>query len=638
MTKTTKRPSKIVPPDSPMTERLRELRKLIPSAFVDGALDVQVIQQMTGAEVAAEDRYRFQWAGGKESFKTLRVPAAGALTPRCEDSVDFDNTKNLYIEGDNLEVLKLMRNAYTGRVKMIYIDPPYNTGKDFVYADNFRDPLAQYLQTTGQVDKEGNAKSARARADEQKVNGRKHSKWMAMMFPRLFIARSLLREDGVIFVSIDDNEVHHLRLLMNLVFGEENFESIISWRRRNNQPNDAPKMIAKVSEFVMVYAKNSDAIISGKSFNKVPLSENRLADYSNPDNDPRGEWSSTPWKASLGQGGSNYSLITPAGVVYEGPWLGKEETYQRLLKEKIIYFPDNGKGKPRKKIFKSERVAEGQPAINFWLGEELGDIWFGGEFGDNLSANTELKSLFGEKNRIYDYSKPVNLLKTIARIATNPDSVVMDFFAGSGTAAHAIMQLNAEDGGKRQCISVQMAEKTPEDSEACKEGYNNIAQIGRERLRRAGKQIRESQNGNTFGKDVDIGFRAFALTPSAFKQWRGTSEATPESLTDTQMEFVNLVRDDGDEEALLYESMLSFALPLTAEREKVQVGKNTVWKITDDGNAEKSPVYVCLDHKLMENLHIQLGLSQQDTLIVRDSALTESMAAGMAGQCDLKAV
>ena len=614
---------------------LEKMRDQIPWAFAENGefKPEEVIAELRGIDVTSADRgarYRFDWVGSQDAFAALHLPSIATLAPRRDLSRNFDDTRNIFIRGDNLETLKILRTAYAGRVKMIYIDPPYNTGGDFVYKDNFRNPMAQYLRETGQVDEEGKTTRAAARKEERKVNGRKHSNWLSMMFPRLFIAREFLSDDGVIFVSIDDNEVHHLRMLMNMVFGENNCEGVISWRRRSNQPNDAPKMMAKVSEFILVYAKNSDSLVAGKSFNRMPLSAARLDSYSNPDNDPRGDWSSTPWMASIGQSGSRYELTTPAGVSYDGTWLGPMSSFRKLQREGRIIFPSNGKGKPRKKIYKAERIVQGQPPVDFWVGEN---------YGDNLSANAEMKSLFGEHDRVYDYPKPVRLIKTMAHIATQPDSIIMDFFAGSATTAHAVMRLNSEDGGNRQCISVQLPEPVSEKSKAHSAGFFTVADIGIERLRRAGEKIARAQNSDMSEVKVDTGFRVYEMAQSAFRPWRGTEKATMESWKEEQELSLESLPQKADEDSLLVEVMLEEGYPLTSKIERVKAGRDKVWRVSHPDLAEKGKIlHVFFGKKTPDDLAFQLGLKPGARLVVRDKSLTDSAAMTQGTQTSLRAI
>jgi adenine-specific DNA-methyltransferase len=322
---------------------------------------------------------------------------------------------NLVIEGDNYHSLSVLNYTHREKVDLIYIDPPYNTGtKDFRYNDQFVEKDDQW----------------------------RHSKWLSFMAKRLKLSRNLLKLSGAIFISIDENELAQLKLLCDEIFGEANFESIISWRRRSNQPNDKAKMVAKVSEFLLVYAKNSAELKEKKLFNTLSLSEKRVEAYSNPDNDSRGAWSTTPWCASRGQGGTKYEIVTPTNIKYNETWLGTKETFNKYLQDNRIVFTNNGDGKPRKKVFLKERQAEGQSAVNFWVGTE---------YGDNLAASAELNDIFAGE-RVFDNPKPINLIKTILKLKTQKNDLVLDFFAGSGTTGHAVMSLNSEDGGSRSYI------------------------------------------------------------------------------------------------------------------------------------------------------------------------------------------
>lgn len=378
-------------------------------------------------ELKKKKKYGLVWEDKPEDVVEMCKEKLPVLKEVKSKEIITDKNKpvNLLIEGDNYHALSVLNYTHKGKIDVIYIDPPYNTGnKDFKYNDRF-------------VDKE---------------DGFRHSKWLNFMGKRLSLAKELLKFSGAIFISIDENELSQLKLLCDKIFGEKNFESVISWRRRTNQPNDKAKMVAKVSEFILVYAKNSANLKEGKFFNTLSLSEKRAQAYSNPDNDPRGSWSTTPWCASRGQGGTKYEIITPTKIKYNETWLGMKETFNNLLKDKRIVFPNNGNGKPRKKVFLKEREAEGQSAINFW---------FGANYGDNLAASSQLNDIFGG-DRVFDNPKPTNLIKTILELKTNKDDLMLDFFAGSGTTGHAVMELNKEDGGNRKFI-------------LCTNNENNIA-------------------------------------------------------------------------------------------------------------------------------------------------------------------
>ena len=495
-----------------MEPAIRErLAQICPDAFCDGDLQMDLLLEAMGKYHTTEDikelvvdeneRYEFRWSGKQKAKYESQKSSTGTLRPCPEESKNWDTTQNLYIEGDNLEVLKILKRAYAGKIKMIYIDPPYNTGKDFVYKDDYTDNLKNYLEQTGQLTAEGKPKSSNTTAD-----GRFHTNWLNMMYPRLRLARELLSDDGVIIISIDDNEQANLKKMCDEVFGGDNFEGHIHWRRRHNQPNDKTKMIGIVAEHVIVYAKNS-MYLKTVGVGKLDIT----AKFTNPDNDPKGPWASKPWKVGSDQSGSRYKIITPTGNVLDEEWMGDETTYKKYIGEKRIYFPKSGDGMPRKKYYQSERQEEGQCACNWWPHEQ---------FGHNQGANDIMTELFGLKN-VFSNPKPIELIRNIAKIANLKDNdICLDFFSGSSSTAHAVMQLNAEDGGNRRFIMVQLPEATDQKSEAAKAGYKNICEIGKERIRRAGEMIIE--DAKKAGKDVsglDVGFKVFKLSESNMNKW-----------------------------------------------------------------------------------------------------------------------
>ncbi len=398
------------------------------------------------------------WPGKRAANAEIARAASGSLRAMKAASVRWDDTENLVVEGDALDVLRALRETREGAVKVVYIDPPYNTGNDGIYEDDFRG----------------------------------HARWLSMIYPRLALARPLLRDDGVIFVSIDEVELGHLLAVMDELYGDENREGIICWRRRYNQPNDKTKMIAKVAEFVVAYAKDARAL-KASGVGKVDLT----GAFANPDGDPRGAWATKPWKVGSDQSGSRYVLTTPGGARYEETWMGEEATYRALLADGRIVFPKGGLGQPRKKYFRSEREAEGQCANNWWPSEV---------FGHNQGANAQLTKLFGVKN-VFSNPKPVELVRGLLQIGNvQGDDVVLDFFAGSGTTGHAVMLRNAEDGGRRRFVLVQAPEEVPAGAAARALGLRTIPEILRERLRRAGEALAPVLGGGA-------GFRAMRHVP-----------------------------------------------------------------------------------------------------------------------------
>ncbi len=575
-------------------ESLAKLKSVFPQFVKDGEVDFDALKVFFDKEkvLAGEEKYGLSWAGKSRAFKAIRTPATGFLAPQPAESKNWDTTENIFIEGDNLEVLKLLQKHYREKIKMIYIDPPYNTGKDFVYKDNFTQNVADYYEQTGQT-KNG----IKMTANTEK-NGRFHSDWLTMMYPRLFLAHNLLKDDGVIFISIDDNEVHNLRMIMDEIFGEENFEGHIHWRRRHNQPNDPDKLIALVAEHILVYAKNS-LILKRSGIGKLALT----GSFTNPDNDPMGDWNSKPWKVGSNQGGSRYKITLPSGRILEDEWMGDENTYKKHLAEGRIYFPKDGDGFPRKKIYKVERKEEGQSATN----------WFESiNFGHNQEASTETANLFDGVKNIFDNPKPVNLIKNLVRLGCVPDGgIILDFFAGSGTTAHAVMDLN-EDEGNRKWISVQLPETTDESSEAFKAGYKNISQISRERIRRAGEKISKG----------DIGFKAFTLEKSNYRQWNVLTETDNEEILSKQVKLFaeKPLVGSFDEKSVVYEILekKGFGLNAKVVQEK---GPLKPWIITD---GDKKLV-VTFASKIEQNLVESLKLHTDDTFVCFDGALSDTL-------------
>ena len=555
-------------------ENFAALAKLFPNAVsetidengaVVRAIDKDVLAQEINAHVVEgrEERYQFTWPDKRKSILLANASIAAALRPCREESVDFDNTENLYIEGDNLDVLKLLRETYLNRVKMIYIDPPYNTGSDFVYEDDFAEATGSFLRRDGQFDEQGYRL-----APNLDSNGRFHTDWLNMLYPRLRIAHDLLTDDGVIYISIDDNEVAQLRKICDEIFGATNFEGHIHWRRRHNQPNDKTKMIGLVAEHIIAYAKNSNYLRS-VGVGKIDLT----GDFSNPDNDPRGDWASKPWKVGSDQSGSRYTITTPTGIVLDEEWMGEEATYRELLADNRIIFPRGGDGMPRKKYFKFEREEEGQCATNWWESTQ---------FGNNQGANDCMTGLFGVKN-VFSNPKPVELLRGLLQIGNvkNGD-IVLDFFSGSATTAHAVMQLNSERQSSIQFVLVQLPENL-DDSLAKSSGKtkaqiqvsidflesigkpHTIAEIGKERIRRAGAKIKADSPLTT--GDLDTGFRVLKLDSSNMKDVYYTPE---EFLTMAQkqqnlFDFMDNIKEDRSDEDLLFQVMLDLGIPLSAK-------------------------------------------------------------------------
>ena len=469
--------------------------------------------------------------------------------------MDFNGTQNVFIEAENLEALKILQKSYAGSVKMIYIDPPYNTGNDsFIYPDKFSESREEYARRVGDTDDAGYLKRDGVFQGAWRKNGKDsghyHSNWLSMMLPRLHLAKTLLREDGVIFISIDDNEQAQLKLLCDEVFGAENFVEQIIWEKKFSPQNDA-KYFSENHDYLICYAKN----ITELEIKLLPRTEEMNARYKNYDNDPRGVWTSDNLLRKDVQQSGIYTITTPNGTQYNPPsgrsWRVSQTKFTEMVADNRIWFGEDGGNVPRIKRFLSE-VQDGTKAISIWKFNEV---------GHNQEASQELRKLF-DGDSYFDTPKPIRLIVQTLRLITNSDDLILDFFSGSGTTAHAVMQLNAEDGGSRRFICVQLPEETDEKSEARKAGFNTIAEIAKERIRRAGRQI---SDGLQSGQNVDTGFKVFKLAESGFKQWRQPADTDAESLQGELLLNIDSVLSETPSENLLYELMLRMGLKLTGK-------------------------------------------------------------------------
>ncbi|HAW08226.1 MAG TPA: site-specific DNA-methyltransferase [Bacteroidetes bacterium] len=549
-------------------EKLNKLKDIIPEAFTENKVDWEKLKASLGDNIEFKnERYVLNWAGKSDSFRILQSPTTATLVPDRNESVDFDSTENIFIEGENLEVLKVLQKSYFGKIKMIYIDPPYNTGNDnFIYPDKFSETREEYLSRIGDKDESGYMTREGLFRKNSKDSGHYHSNWLSMMYPRLFLARNLLKDDGVIFVSIDDNEVHNLRMIMNEVFGEENFIANIVWKHTQQSKNDE-RHFSRHYNSIVVYSKFIDQV-DNFYFRR---SETDNINYSNPDNDPKGKWRSGDVRSPNFRKTLCYDIQTPKGNIIKAPqngWRWSEYVLKQKISSSEIIFNET-QTKIIRKIYLSNQI--GRTPENIWDGEI---------FGTTRNANSELKELF-EGEVYFDTPKPVQLIKKIMELNNNDsDYYVLDFFAGSATTAHAVMDLNKEDGGKRKFICVQLPEKTDEKSEAYKAGYKTIADIGKERIRRVIKKIKEEQTDklDLEGKEnQDLGFKVFKLQDSNFKIWRNkiTSE---EQLLEQLQDHLEPLDENAKTEDVLYELLLKSGIPLTAKITK----NNGIFVINDN--------------------------------------------------------
>ena len=507
-----------------------------------------------------QERYRLDWVGKKEAILTANAPIAKTLRPCRDESINFDSTENLFIEGDNLEALKLLQENYLGKVKMIYIDPPYNTGNDFIYEDDFAESTDAFFEKSNQVDEEGNRLIANTES-----NGRFHSDWLSMMYSRLKLARNLLKEDGVIAISIDDGEVENLKKICIEIFGENNFTAHIIWEKKYAPANDA-RWFSANHDHILVFSKNK---LSFKP-KLLPRTAEQNDRYTNRDNDPRGVWKSSDLSVKSYSATYDYEITTPSGRKVNPPsgtcWRVNKDKFEQLVQDNRIWFGEHGDNVPSIKRFLSE-VKDGIVPVTIWKYEEV---------GHNQTGRQEVKKLFDGKG-LFDGPKPTKLLKKLLYIVDlNSNDIVVDFFAGSATTAHALMELNIEDRVNRKFIMVQLPEKNDEKTDAWKEGYSSIAEISKERIRRAGKKILED-NANKEGiENLDIGFRVLKIDSSNMKD----VYYTPDSLKQSDLlDLASNIKDDRTSEDLLFQVMLDWGLELSLPIERKTVAGKEVFYV-----------------------------------------------------------
>ncbi|QKZ12962.1 site-specific DNA-methyltransferase [Spirosoma sp. KUDC1026] len=629
-----------------MTDHQREqLKAIFPEVFTESnRIDWDRLRLTLGEAVdTGKERFGLNWPGKADCFKTIQQPSRATLLPAPDEGVNADDTQNVFIEGDNLEVLKLLQKSYLGQVKMIYIDPPYNTGNDFVYPDNYGENLDTYLAYTGQVDEQG-----RRFATNTDTDGRFHSKWLNMMYPRLFLAKNLLREDGVIFISIDDSELENLKRICSEIFGEENFIELIIWKKRSTPPND--KVIGANHDYILVYCKSVERV----KLNLRERTAEQLSRYRNPDDHPKGAWTPGDLMANVKGGRYVQSLYFPiqnpnTGEDHypssNGNWRFNQDKIKKLLENDEIYFGEDGKGRPKLKRFLSE-VKEGIAYPTIWDFAPL-----------NTDGSKEMGMLLGNMT-IFDNPKPSGLIKEVIKIGATQSDIVLDFFAGSATTAHAVLELNKEDGGNRKFVCVQLPEPTAEDSEAGKAGYQTIADISKERIRRVIKRIdqeraqlveeirqledsiaikeeqaaerQQTANAGSLFTNTDAvknqvkaiheqitklrekiaekeaqieridttdkGFRVFKLAPSNFNVWDASVAKTPEAIQTQLFNHIDHIRAGATQADLLTELLLKSGFPLTTPVETLTLAGKTVYSVAD------GELLVCLEEQLTQDV------------------------------------
>ncbi|MGH7169894.1 MAG: site-specific DNA-methyltransferase, partial [Gemmataceae bacterium] len=595
--------------------------------FTEGKVDFDKLRATLGQNVAAgPERFSFTWAGKSEAVALLQTPSHATLMPCSEESINFETTGNAFIEGDNLEVLKLLFKPYFGRVKLIYIDPPYNTGQDFVYPDDYADPLATYLRLTGQMDAAGNLLTS-----NPETSGRYHSRWLSMMYPRLFMARQLLCDDGVIFVSIDDHEVHHLRLLMNEVFGEENFVATVIWQKVYSPKNTA-KHFSEDHDYIVIYAREAETwrpIL-------LPRSEEANARYDNPDNDLRGAWKPGGLDARNYYSEGKYSITCPSGRVIEGPppgsyWRVSKEKFLELDRDGRIWWGKEGNNVPAIKRFLTE-VKQGMVPQTLWTYDEV---------GHTQEAKKELLEFveYQDTDNVLDTVKPTRLLKRILQLGTKPEGndIVLDFFAGSYSTAHAVLTQNRKDGGNRRFLCVQIPEPLPTPEKRLK----LLTDVGKQRISNVIAKLRQEADGKLDFPDgklpEDLGFKVFKLARPHIRPWAPAGSRDADTYATQLALFNDPLAPGWKPENVLWEVALRVGYGLnTCFEKKALSNGNTLYEVTDPDSGQSFAV--CLDDAIRADLSRCYDLTPDRLFVCRDVALDDTAAANLALQCRLKTI
>ena len=562
--------------------------------IIERAIDADVLRQEISCKVVEgkDERYQFTWPDKKKAILLANKAINKTVRPCKDKSINFKDTENIYIEGENLEVLKLLQETYLGKIKLIYIDPPYNTGHDFIYNDKFSKNTSEYLSLSGQYDDEGNRMVANLES-----NGRFHSDWLNMMYSRLRLAKNLLKDDGIIVISIDDNEQHNLRKICDEIFGASSFVTDFIWNSRKSVSNDA--VVSLNHNYTLVYAKNMQVFYENKSLFKLP---NTGEGFENPDNDPRGKWKADPFDSPGIRPNLTYKITNPNnGKEYWPPkgrcWRTGEKEYLQFLDEGRIVFGKNGTSKPQLKRFFSEAQSKGLTPKSLW-----------DDCGTTTDGTKEIIEILGAK--VFDTPKPVKFLKRIIELCTNKDSIVLDFFSGSATTAHAVIEKNNEDGGKRKFIMVQEPEECDGKSQAKNAGYNTICEIGEERIRRVGSKINNSS--------VDSGFRVLKLDSSNMKNIYYTPTEMQQSLFDT---CVDNIKENRTSEDLLFQVMLDLGILLSSEIEEIKISGKKVFIVA------KGFLIACFDKNITEEIIKDIAGKKPYYAVFRDNSMANDSVA-----------
>mgnify|MGYP001223031215 CR=1 FL=1 len=568
-----------------VNDNIDKLKMLFPEIVTEGRIDFKALQQVLGEELEEEEEFfRFTWAGKSQARREAHKPSTGTLRPAKEESLDWDTTQNMYIEGDNLEVLKLLQKSYAGKIKVIYIDPPYNTGKDFVYKDNYKDNLKNYQEVTGQIDSDGNKLSTNSDSD-----GRFHSNWLNMMYPRLRLARNLLSDDGVLFVSIDDGELENLNKILSEIYGEDNFIGQVSVSKGTTTGQDANKIGSSV-DYLLIFSKNQTLF----ELNGLPMSEKDQERFSY--EDEKGKYSILQFRKT----GSNdrredrpnlyYGVTDPNGKEvfpigpsgYDSCWRTSKESYEKWVKENII-------------VWKEDKNGEYKPYVKYYLEgrtKQVPSLW--NDIEGNKKASITVKNLFNSK--VFDFPKPVELVDRIITISNVKDGdIILDFFSGSATSAQSTLEYSVNNNTKLRFIQVQLPENTEENTEAYKSGYFKITEIGKERIRRVGNNLKDKNP--LLKNEFDLGFKVFKLDSSNIKSWDGN----PENLNESLFDAVGNIKTDRTEEDVLYEILLKYGLDLTLPIEERIIEDKKVF------NVGLGSLFICLSDNITAKVAEGIG-------------------------------
>lgn len=593
-------------------DKKNKLKELFPEVFSEDKIDFEKLKLTLGEEIAdSEERFGLQWPGKKDCFKVIQEPSIGTLKPCKEESVNWDSTENIFIEGDNLEVLKLLQKSYYGKIKMIYIDPPYNTGGEFIYPDRFQENLDTYLAYTGQVNEEGKKFSTNS-----ETSGRFHSTWLNMMYPRLFLARNLLKNDGAIFISIDDHEIDNLIKLCNEIFGEENFISNFIWQK-NFAPKNDNKYISNSTEYIVCFAKNKSLF----KRNLLKRTEKHNLGYNNPDNDSRGLWTSGSMLATSFSESGVFEIIAPNGKIHNPPagrcWRYSKQKIEELKSENKIWYGSDGNGVPRIKRFLNE-MPDGIVPQNLLKYEDV---------GSGQDASKTLKKLFDKQ--LFDFPKPVKLIQRFIEISTADDDIILDFFLGSGTTAHAVIDYSFNNSKKLKFITVQLPEPCDEKSEAYKSGYKTIADISKERIKRVCENIVNSfeeekkkklgelnlEENNKF-LDNKLGFKVFKLDSSNFKIWDGNIDNN--NIENQLTKALFHVNNNSSEEDILSEIILKSGFELSIKIETIHLGSKKIFSVEDNS------LIICIEKNIDIELIKQIAEFQPARVVILDSGFSNN--------------